>query len=85
MQRELWPPVDNQLQGVEEGLRKAGTTSAGGDQRGGPSGGRVTWTRAEEAGRPRSGGLYGGLCPFCVPAITNRHKLSGSKQHEIIR
>lgn len=39
MQIELWPPVDNQLQGVEEGLRKAGTTSAGGHQRGGPSGG----------------------------------------------
>lgn len=39
MQSELWPLVDNQLQGVEEGLRKAGTTSAGGDQRGGPSGG----------------------------------------------
>lgn len=30
MQSEPWPLVDNQLQGVEEGLRKAGTTSAGG-------------------------------------------------------
>lgn len=81
MQSEPWPLVDNQLQGVEEGLRKAGTTSAGGA----PVRVWVTWTRAEEAVRPCSGGLHGGLCLSCVPAITNQHKLSGSKLHKIIR
>ena len=84
MQRELWPPVDNQLQGWKRGWgRLVSQVQEGASE--GPHGVWVTWTRAEGEGRPCSGGLHGGLCPFCVPAITNHHKLSGSKQHKIIR